>query len=137
MNPKHYDRCPKCKTELNPEYIRKVAEAETVIMDKINEMASVTCKLKILTFQENLNWVLIKLAFLFSLVDLDVCESCVGLMNSLNFSDTHWMKTHMAYAAFEACIDKQYWDKAFEYGQLALKGHRYVRYFNADYFTCN
>ncbi|CAG7830755.1 unnamed protein product [Allacma fusca] len=98
VNPKHYDRCPKCRTEFSADYVRKVAETEDIVFTKINEMTAVTY--------------------------LDVCESCISVMNSLRFSDTHWMKTHMSYAAFEACIDKQLWEKAFQYGMLAMKGQR-------------
>ena len=59
------------------------------------------------------------------ILDLDVCETCLNVMKSLNFSETNWLMTAMASSAFDASIDMQRWVKAFTYGQLALKGYRY------------
>jgi len=57
-------------------------------------------------------------------LDLDVCESCLNVMKSQHFSESHWLVTTMASHAFDSSIEMSRWESAHKHGELALKGFR-------------
>lgn len=57
-------------------------------------------------------------------IDVDLAEVYIRILKSVNFSETNWLMIEMYGVAFDGCIDMQRWERAYQYGVMALKGYR-------------
>lgn len=53
-------------------------------------------------------------------------------MQQRNFSEYHWLMMEMLSGGFDACIEFNSWDKAYEYGHRLLQGQRYIMFCEKD-----
>lgn len=64
--------------------------------------------------------------FLIFLTDLDISEVCIRFMKKSNYSPYNWLMLEMQSCGFDACIDLNQWEQAYEYGRKCLEGQKYV-----------